>query len=163
MDMGIRPIASAADLATVRDLFSEYAASLETDLSFQGFDTELANLPGAYVPPGGALLVADVAGQILGCIALRPLEPPAVGEIKRLYVRPAGRGQGLGAALSRAVLECARAAGYVRVRLDTLPTMLAAQALYRELGFREIPPYRHNPVPGTRFMELDLSVPFRAA
>src|SRR5512134_4114015 len=125
--MAIRPLASAADLATVRDLFKEYAASLETDLTFQDFDTELAGLPGAYVPPGGALLVAEVDGRILGCIALRPLEPPAVGEIKRLYVRPAGRGQRVGAALGRAILECARAAGYERVRLDTLPTMRAAQ------------------------------------
>src|SRR5512134_3309523 len=102
--MAIRPLASAADFATDR-----------------------AGLPGAYGPPGGALLVAEVDGRILGCIALRPLEPPAVGEIKRLYVRPAGRGQRVGAALGRAILECARAAGYERVRLDTLPTMRAAQ------------------------------------
>ena len=161
--MTIRPIASAADLATVRQLFAEYASSLETDLSFQDFDTELASLPGAYVPPWGALLVAEVAGQLVGCVALRPLELPVVAEIKRLYVRPAGRGQRLGLALSRAILERARVAGYRRVRLDTLPTMLAAQALYRDLGFREIPPYRHNPVPGTRFMELDLTVPPGAA
>ena len=159
--MTIRPIASAADLAAVRDLFSEYAASLGVDLGFQGFDAELASLPGAYVPPAGALLMADVAGEVLGCIALRPLEPPAVGEIKRLYVRPAGRGQGLGVALSRAILDCARASGYRLVRLDTLATMGEAQALYRRLGFREIPPYRHNPVPGTLFMELDLTAPLR--
>jgi ribosomal protein S18 acetylase RimI-like enzyme len=153
----VRPAVSAADLAAVRALFREYAASLETDLSFQGFDAELRGLPGAYHPPGGALLVADVAGEIRGCIALRPLEPPAVGEIKRLYVRPSGRGQGLGLALAQAVLESARAAGYRRVRLDTLPSMSAAQAMYQRLGFHEIEPYRHNPVPGARFMELELA------
>lgn len=154
--MAIRPMGSPADLAAVRDLFQEYASSLETDLSFQDFGAELRSLPGAYQPPAGALLVADVAGEILGCVALRPLEPPAVGEIKRLYVRSAGRGQGLGLALARAILDCARAAGYRRVRLDTLPSMGAAQALYQRLGFREIAPYRYNPVAGARFMELEL-------
>jgi ribosomal protein S18 acetylase RimI-like enzyme len=155
--MTVRPVASPEDLAAVRALFQEYAASLDTDLCFQDFDPELRDLPGAYRPPGGALLVADAAGTLLGCVALRPLEPPAVGEIKRLYVRPAGRGRGLGAALAAAILERARSAGYRRVRLDTLPSMTAAQQLYRRLGFREIGPYRHNPVPGSLFMELDLA------
>lgn len=155
--MTIRPIATPADLVEVRELFEEYAASLETDVGFQDFGAELRSLPGAYRPPAGALLIAEVAGQFLGCVALRPLEPPAVGEIKRLFVRPAGRGQGLGLALATASLESAREAGYRRVRLDTLPSMTAAQALYSRLGFHEIPPYRHNPVPGTRFMELDLT------
>lgn len=155
--MIVRPVVSAADLAAVQDLFREYAASVETDLCFQGFDAEVCGLPGAYQPPAGALLVAEVAGALVGCVALRPLEPPAVGEIKRLYVRPAGRGQGLGAALASAILECARAAGYRRVRLDTLPSMTAAHGLYRRLGFREIAPYCDNPVPGVRFMELDLA------
>lgn len=154
--MTIRAIASPTDLAAVRDLFQEYAASLETDLSFQDFGAELKSLPGAYQPPAGALLIAEVAGHVLGCVALRPLEPPVVGEIKRLFVRPAGRGQGLGSALVTAILECARRAGYRCVRLDTLPSMATAQALYRRLGFREIAPYRHNPIPGSRFMELDL-------
>lgn len=153
----IRPIASAADLAAVRELFSEYATSLGVDLGYQGFDSELGGLPGAYVPPAGALLVAEGPNGIVGCIALRPFEPPAVGEIKRLYVRPAGRGHGLGNALTRAILDCARAAGYDRVRLDTLPTMVGAQALYRALGFREIPAYRHSPVPGTIYLELALT------
>ena len=145
----------------VRDLFSEYAASLGVDLGFQNFETELAGLPGAYIPPLGALLVAEVKDHIVGCIALRPFEPPDVGEIKRLYVRPAGRGLGLGSALSKAILNAAQAAGYRRVRLDTMPFMESAQALYRELGFREIPPYRFNPVAGTIFMELDLSTYLR--
>jgi putative acetyltransferase len=159
----IRPIASPADLVAVRELFKEYASSLETDLSFQDFDAELGSLPGAYQPPAGALLVADVAGELLGCVALRPLEPPAVGEIKRLYVRSAGRGQGLGLALTAAIVESARVAGYRRVRLDTLPSMAVAQALYQRLGFREIPPYRHNPIAGARFMELQLASPDGAA
>jgi ribosomal protein S18 acetylase RimI-like enzyme len=153
----IRPATSTSDLTVVRDLFSEYAASLGVDLGFQDFGSELAGLPGAYIPPHGALLVAEVEGQIVGCIALRPFEPPAVGEIKRLYVRPAGRGLGLGAALSKAILDAAKAAGYQQVRLDTMPFMKSAQALYRDLGFREIPPYRFNPVAGTIFMELDLA------
>lgn len=153
----IRAVASPADLAAVRDLLLEYAASLDTDLCFQDFPAELRDLPGAYQPPGGALLVADAGGALVGCVALRPLAPPAVGEIKRLYVRPAGRGQGLGAALAGAILDLARKAGYQRVRLDTLPSMAAAQQLYRRLGFREIGPYGHDPVPGTLFMELDLA------
>jgi len=152
----IRPMSSEADLAAVRELFVEYSGTLGVDLCFQDFDAELRGLPGAYVPPGGALLVAEAAGHVLGCVCLRPLEPPTVAEMKRLFVRPAGRGQGLGAALTRAVLQCARDAGYRRVRIDTLPSMQEAQALYRGLGFREIAAYRHNPVPGSLFMELEL-------
>jgi putative acetyltransferase len=159
----IRAVSSAADLTVVRDLFREYAASLGVDLGFQNFDAELAGLPGKYVPPLGALLVAESADAIVGCVALRPFEPPEVAEIKRLYVRPAGRGHGLGAALTQAILEAAHAAGYRRLRLDTMPGMEAAQALYRELGFRDIPAYRHNPVAGTIFMELDLDEYFRGA
>jgi putative acetyltransferase len=154
----VRP-AGSADLAAVRDLFREYAASLETDLCFQDFEAEVSGLPGAYQPPAGALLVAERDGVLVGCVALRPLEAPAVAEMKRLYVRPAGRGRGLGAALVNAILERARTAGYRQVRLDTLPSMAAAQELYRRLGFREIAPYRHNPVPGARFLESDLTAP----
>ena len=153
--MTVRPIASSADI-DARILFKEYVASLGVDLGFQDFDTELADLPGAYVPPAGGLWLAEVEGKVVGCVALRPLEPPLIAELKRLYVRSAGRGLGLGAALTRVVLEHARASGYRWVRLDTLPGMTEAQALYRRLGFREIPAYRHNPVPGTFFMELDL-------
>jgi len=152
----IRPAESAADVATARTLFREYADSLGIDLCFQDFETELATLPGAYAPPTGALLLAEYAGAAVGCVALRPLEPPSVAELKRLYVAPSARGTGLGAALTEAILTRAREAGYARVRLDTLPTMAAAQALYRRLGFHEVPPYRLNPIPGALYMECDL-------
>jgi ribosomal protein S18 acetylase RimI-like enzyme len=155
--LAIRPIDSPADLATARSLFREYADSIGVDLCFQDFETELATLPGAYRPPRGALLLAERRGEAAGCVALRPLEPPAVAELKRLYVRPSARGAGLGAALTEAALETARAAGYARIRLDTLPTMAAAQALYRRLGFREVAPYRLNPIPGALYMERDLA------
>src|SRR4029077_14915934 len=124
---------------------------------FQDFETELATLPGGYRPPSGALLLAEGEGPNGGGGALRRLEPPAVAELKRLYVRPNARETGLGAALTEAVLERAREAGYTRVRLDTLPTMAVAQALYRRLGFREVAPYRLNPIPGALYMECDLA------
>lgn len=153
----IRRIDSPGDLATARTLFREYADSIGVDLCFQDFETELATLPGAYRPPHGALLLAEGGGEAAGCVALRPLEPPAVAELKRLYVRPGARGVGLGAALTAAALKLAREAGYARIRLDTLPTMAAAQALYRRLGFREIPPYRLNPIPGALYMQCELA------
>jgi ribosomal protein S18 acetylase RimI-like enzyme len=143
----------AVELA--RRLFQEYAAALEVDLAFQGFAEELEGLPGAYVPPGGGLLLGFDGHEPAGCAAFRPLEP-AVAEMKRLYVRPAARGGGWGRRLATRVVTDARAAGYQRLRLDTLPSMGAALGLYLNLGFREIPAYRHNPVPGTRFLELDL-------
>ena len=146
---------SADDVAAARALFEEYAASLDVDLAFQGFAEELAALPEGYLPPTGALLLADVAGAPAGCAAVRALEQDAC-ELKRLYVRPAARGHGLGRSLTEAALDQARRLGYRRVRLDTLPTMTSAFALYRELGFREIEPYRFNPVPGTRYLERDL-------
>ena len=140
------------DLASVRELLREYEASLGVSLDFQNFDDEVAELPGAYAPPVGALLLA---AQNAGCVALRRIDDETC-ELKRLYVRPAWRGHGLGRQLTFAALDRARALGYRRVRLDTLPGMERAQALYAELGFREIAPYRPNPVPGARFLELEL-------
>jgi putative acetyltransferase len=153
----IRPADSPADIATVRTLFREYADSLGIDLCFQDFETELATLPGAYAPPAGALLLAELEGRTVGCVALRPLETPRVAELKRLYVRPGARGSGVGAALTETALRLARKAGYACIRLDTLPTMASAQALYRRLGFHEVAPYRLNPIPGALYMECDLA------
>jgi putative acetyltransferase len=137
------------EIELVRELFLEYAASLGVDLGFQDFERELAELPWNYV----ALLVGEVGGAVSGCAGVREFAP-GVGELKRLYVRPAFRGHGLGRELSAEAIRRARDAGFASLRLDTLPTMEAASALYRSLGFREIEPYRHNPIEGTRFFEL---------
>jgi len=153
--LSIAQAGSVPDIATARMLFEEYAASLETDLCFQGFQEELATLPGGYAPPGGRLLLARSDGEIAGCVALRRLETD-VCEMKRLYVRDAFRGLGLGRMLTQELIRQAREVGYRRMRLDTLPTMPAALALYRQLGFREILPYGDNPLEGTLFLELQL-------
>lgn len=144
------------DLPAITSLFRAYATSLPIDLGYQGFDGELASLPGKYAPPAGALLIArDANGEALGCVAMRPLEP-GICEMKRLYVSPAGRGQGLGRQLAHAIIEAARAAGHREMRLDTLAHMHEAQALYRALGFVPIAPYNESPAESTVFMALKL-------
>jgi len=152
----IAAASSAGDIAQAAGLFRSYAASLDIDLAYQDFATELAGLPGKYAPPAGALLLArGDAGRPLGCVAMRPLGP-AVCEVKRLYVAPGARGLGLGRELIAAVLAEARRSGYREARLDTLPTMAAAMALYGRAGFVEIAPYYDTPVAGTRFFARTL-------
>jgi ribosomal protein S18 acetylase RimI-like enzyme len=151
----IEQVVGGRPLIEVRTLFEEYAASLAVDLGFQGFAEELAGLPGDYAPPSGRLLLARAGGDPAGCVAMRPLQPD-VCEMKRLYVRSAFRGAGVGRRLAEAVVDAAQAAGYASMRLDTLATMESARTLYDSLGFRPVAPYRHNPVPGTAFLELTL-------
>jgi putative acetyltransferase len=176
-------IVPAAEMTPVRELFQEYAASLGVDLSFQNFDEELASLPGDYDP---ILLAYDMASlgsqaassrsgkhaipsseappqlatqdrQLAGCVALHPFGEPGLCEMKRLYVRSGFRGRDIGRSLAIRIIDEACLRGFERMRLDTLPTMTAAIPLYRSLGFEEIAPYRFNPVPGTRFLELRLA------
>ena len=156
-------------MALARTLFVEYAAWLKVDLCFQGFDRELATLPGKYAPPAGRLLLAGTSGEAFGCIALRPLpeseeslrgsstaDVDRIGEVKRLYVRADHRGGGWGRKLAEAIVNEARAIGYRELKLDTLEWMGEARALYAKLGFRECPKYYDNPHPGVVYMSLKI-------
>ena len=145
-------------LDAVRMLFEEYEAELDFDLCFQGFQAELDGLPGGYAPPEGCLLLAEQEGRTAGCVALRKLEE-GICEMKRLYVRPAFRGRKIGRLLTETVIGQARGMGYAALRLDTVPSMERAWALYAQLGFREIAPYCLNPIEGAFYMELNLTIP----
>ena len=163
----VRDARVPGEIAAVRGLFEEYAASLDVDLCFQHFTEELAGLPGAYVEPQGCLLVAADGDSLGGCIALRPLatgrDARSVAELKRLYVRPAMRGSGAGRALAQSALARARAAGYAEVRLDTLATMAEARRLYASLGVRPCGAYYDNPLEGVAYMALALDVKMGSA
>jgi ribosomal protein S18 acetylase RimI-like enzyme len=153
----IRLVDGPADLEAVIRLFRAYAESLPVDLAYQGFEAEMAAMPGKYASPKGVLLIArDGAGRAVGCAALRPLEPDGTCEMKRLYVTAEGRGQKLGKRLVERLFQEARAIGYREMRLDTLPSMLDAQALYRRFGFEPMEPYYDTPVEGTVFMRKAL-------
>jgi ribosomal protein S18 acetylase RimI-like enzyme len=148
---------SPDDLGAVVALFRAYAASLDVDLCFQGFEAELRAMPGKYAPPAGELLLARrLDGTPIACVGLRPADPDGACEMKRLYVAPGGRGLGLGRRLIAAIVREAERIGYREMRLDTLPSMLAAQKLYRSAGFAPIAPYYETPVAGTVFMRRSL-------
>ena len=152
----IDPARTAADIDAAKALFLAYAQSLDFSLCFQGFDKELEEMPGKYAPAAeGALLLARVDGRPLGVVGLRALEP-GICEMKRLYIDPAGRGRNLGRRLTDAVLAEARRLGYRAIRLDTFPSMVAANRIYDAVGFGDIPPYYDNPLPGARYRELIL-------
>ena len=152
----LRDVDHGPALDEIRTLFVEYGESLHFDLCFQHFDQELRDLPGLYAPPRGRLVLAEVDGRSAGCVALKPLGS-GVCEMKRLYVRPEYRGLGLGATLAKRVIADARDAGYHSMRLDTIAGVMdRAIALYRSLGFRDIPPYYTNPVPNALYFELEL-------
>jgi carbonic anhydrase len=151
----VRTAKSTGDFRIARALFEEYAAWLGFDLDFQNFDDEIENLPRQYGPPDGCLFLAETKGKAIGCVAVRKLSD-GVCEMKRLYVKPGLRGSGAGRLLAEAAIAAARRLGYACMRLDTLPSMTAANELYRSLGFVEIEAYRHNPIEGALFFELDL-------
>lgn len=153
--ISIEPATSTECVDQTRQLFVEYQAALGVDLGFQDFDGELAGLPGQYVAPRGRLLLARASGAVAGCVALRPLTDVDC-EMKRLFVRPEFRAAGTGRTLAERVITEARSIGYKRMCLDTLPSMGRAQQLYEALGFRDIEPYRYNPVAGTRYLGLEL-------
>ena len=155
----IRPATTPDDILAISDLFKDYIAWLDLDLTFQDFATELASLPGKYAPPAGALLIARRDnGMPLGCVALRPTAQPEICEMKRLYVSPEGRGLGLGKKLVEEVLKAAKSMVYQKMRLDTLPKVQsAAVSLYENMGFVKIGPYYETPLEGTLFLEIDLT------
>ena len=154
--MKLIQVKSDEEVQTTRQLFEEYAAWLGVDLCFQNFAQELAELPGDYVPPSGRLFLAIDNDQIAGCVAIRKIGADTC-EMKRLYIRPAFRGQGLGRRLAEKIIEAAREIGYAHMRLDTLPRRMApAIAMYRSLGFKNIEPYYDNPIEGVVFLELEL-------
>ena len=151
----IQTFSGSSELGMVRELFAEYARSLAIDLCFQNFEAELACLPGDYAPPRGALLLAWAGQELVGCCALRPLDTvdyPNACEMKRLYVRPALRGCGVGRRLAEAVMTAAQQAGYATLLLDTLSEMETARAMYQDLGFTEVPPYYYNPIEGAHYL-----------
>jgi ribosomal protein S18 acetylase RimI-like enzyme len=156
--MELTEVHTRGHLRTIRRLFVQYAKDIGVDLCFQGFEQELAELPGRYAPPDGRLLLAVEKRRPAGCVALRKIGNN-VCEMKRLYVRPAFRGNGLGRELANAVIAAAREIGYRRMRLDTLASMKPAIALYESLGFKQVAPYCHNPNADAVFMELKLSAP----
>jgi putative acetyltransferase len=146
-------------IAATRSVFREYAASLDVDLCFQGFEAELSQLPGEYAPPAGQLLLAMVDGELAGCGAFRPLPDADYAnacEMKRLYVRPAFRRFGLGRLMAQRLLDDARRAGYSTMLLDTLDDMESARELYASLGFDDVPPYYYNPIPGAHYLRAKL-------
>lgn len=151
----IAPAESASDISDAAHLFRAYAASLPIDLGYQGFEAELAGLPGRYAPPEGALLLARVDGLAAGCVALRKIGA-GICEMKRLFVSPSGRGLGVGRALVEAIVTEAQRMGYREMRLDTLPSMRQARHLYDAAGFRRTAPYYDTPVAGTEFLSLSL-------
>lgn len=154
--LAIMQVETPAQIVQARELFLEYAQSLGFSLCFQSFDAELASLPGDYSPPEGRLLLAQYEDQIAGCVALHKLDTK-ICEMKRLYLRPQLRGKGLGRALADRIIAEARQIGYQNIRLDTVePVMKGAVAMYRKIGFREIAPYRDNPIAGALYMELPL-------
>jgi len=152
----VREALDAGDVAACRELFVEYQKGVGVSLCFQGFDAELASLPGDYAGPRGRLFIARAGDKLAGCVALRPLFHRDA-EMKRLYVRTAFRGSGLGRVLALRAIDAARAVGYETLKLDTLPAMRAAQRLYEDLGFRDTAPYNDNPIGGVRFLALDLA------
>lgn len=154
----IAPVGTSEDLAAVIALFRAYAASLEIDLAYQGFDAEMAAMPGKYAAPSGALLLARGGARApAGCVALRPIPPKGCCEMKRLYVSPEWRGTGIGKRLVDAVLREAERIGYREMRLDTLPSMAGAIALYRKAGFAPVEAYYATPIAGTIFMARSLT------